>query len=39
MIMADDIGWFNVSVPSNLGVMGHRKPTIDRIAKEVRAVY
>ena len=33
MIMADDIGWFNVSA-YNLGVMGYRTPSIDRIAKE-----
>ena len=33
MIMADDIGWFNVSA-YNLGVMGYRTPNIDRIAKE-----
>jgi hypothetical protein len=33
MIMADDIGWFNVSA-FNLGVMGYRTPNIDRIAKE-----
>ena len=32
-IMADDIGWFNVSC-YNLGVMGYRTPNIDRIAKE-----
>jgi arylsulfatase len=32
-IMADDIGWFNVSA-YNLGVMGYRTPNIDRIAKE-----
>lgn len=33
MIMADDIGWFNVSA-YNLGVMGYRTPNIDRIAKD-----
>ena len=33
MIMADDIGWFNVSAYT-LGVMGYRTPNIDRIAKE-----
>src|SRR5215468_3486725 len=32
-IMADDIGWFNVSA-YNLGAMGYRTPNIDRIAKE-----
>ena len=32
-IMADDIGWFNVSA-YNLGVMGYRTPNIDRIARE-----
>src|SRR6186713_2659016 len=32
-IMADDIGWFNVSA-YNLGIMGYRTPNIDRIAKE-----
>ncbi len=32
-IMADDIGWFNVSC-YNHGVMGYRTPNIDRIAKE-----
>lgn len=32
-IMADDIGWYNVSA-YNLGVMGYRTPNIDRIAKE-----
>lgn len=32
-IMADDIGWFNISA-YNLGVMGYRTPNIDRIAKE-----
>ena len=32
-IMADDIGWFNVSA-CNLGVMGYRTPNIYRIAKE-----
>ena len=33
MIMADDIGWFNVSA-YNHGIMGHRTPNIDQIAKE-----
>jgi len=33
MIMADDIGWLNVSA-YNLGMMGYRTPNIDRIAKE-----
>src|SRR5262245_45536813 len=33
MIMADDIGWFNVSL-YNLGMMGYRTPNIDRIGKE-----
>ncbi|MFY9954015.1 arylsulfatase [Bradyrhizobium sp.] len=33
LIMADDIGWFNVSA-YNLGVMGYRTPNIDRIARE-----
>ena len=33
MIMADDIGWFNVSA-YNHGMMGYRTPNIDRIAKE-----
>src|SRR5262245_58729349 len=33
MIMADDIGWFNVSA-YNHGIMGYRTPSIDRIAKE-----
>jgi arylsulfatase len=32
-IMADDIGWFNVSA-YNLGIMGYRTPNIDRIADE-----
>ncbi|MBV9685907.1 MAG: arylsulfatase [Alphaproteobacteria bacterium] len=32
-IMADDIGWFNVSC-YNHGVMGYRTPNIDRIARE-----
>ena len=32
-IMADDIGWFNVSC-YNHGVMGYRTPNIDRIASE-----
>ena len=30
-IMADDIGWFNVSC-YNHGIMGYRTPNIDRIA-------
>src|SRR5262245_36780416 len=33
MIMADDIGWFNVSA-YNHGIMGYRTPNIDRIARE-----
>ena len=33
MIMADDIGWFNVSA-YNLGLMGYRTPNIGRIGKE-----
>ncbi|MFT3731097.1 MAG: arylsulfatase [Hyphomicrobium sp.] len=33
MIMADDIGWFNVSA-YNMGIMGYRTPNIDRIGKE-----
>jgi hypothetical protein len=33
ILMADDIGWFNVSA-YNLGVMGYRTPNIDRIARE-----
>ncbi len=33
MIMADDIGWFNVS-KYNLGIMGYRTPNIDRIGDE-----
>jgi len=32
-IMADDIGWFNVSC-YNHGIMGYRTPNIDRLAKE-----
>ena len=32
-IMADDIGWFNVSA-YNLGIMGYRTPNIDKIARE-----
>ncbi len=32
-IMADDIGWFNVSC-NNHGIMGYRTPNIDRIASE-----
>ena len=37
-IMADDIGWFNVSC-YNHGIMGYRTPNIDRIAKGVGGVY
>ncbi len=33
MIMAHDIGWFNVSA-YNHGIMGYRTPNIVRIAKE-----
>jgi arylsulfatase A-like enzyme len=33
MIMADDIGWFNVSA-YNHGIMGYRTANIDRIARE-----
>jgi arylsulfatase len=32
-IMADDIGWFNLSC-YNHGIMGYRTPNLDRIAKE-----
>ena len=32
-IMADDIGWFNISCNNN-GIMGYRTPNIDRIAQE-----
>ena len=32
-IMADDIGWFNLSC-YNHGVMGYRTPNLDRIARE-----
>ena len=32
-VMADDIGWFNISCNNN-GVMGYRTPNIDRIARE-----
>src|SRR5215470_17857858 len=32
-IMADDIGWFNISCNNN-GIMGYRTPNIDRIARE-----
>jgi len=32
-IMADDIGWFNVSA-YNLGLMGYKTPNIDRIGRE-----
>jgi arylsulfatase A-like enzyme len=33
VIMADDIGWFNVSA-YNMGIMGYRTPNIDRIGRE-----
>jgi arylsulfatase A-like enzyme len=33
VIMADDIGWSNISA-YNMGMMGYRTPNIDRIAKE-----
>ena len=33
MIMADDIGWFNISA-YNLGIMGYRTPNIDLIGRE-----
>ena len=33
MIMADDIGWFNISI-YNHGIMGYRTQNIDRIGKE-----
>jgi arylsulfatase len=33
MIVADDIGWFNISA-YNMGIMGYRTPNIDRIARE-----
>jgi arylsulfatase A-like enzyme len=33
VIMADDIGWFNISA-YNRGIMGYRTPNIDRIARE-----
>ncbi|HEY0335106.1 MAG TPA: arylsulfatase [Stenotrophomonas sp.] len=33
LIMGDDIGWFNVSA-YNMGIMGYRTPSIDRIGKE-----
>ncbi|MGA8499409.1 MAG: arylsulfatase [Xanthobacteraceae bacterium] len=33
MIMADDIGWFNISA-YNLGIMGYWTPNIDRIGRE-----
>lgn len=33
MIMADDVGWFNVS-KYNHGMMGYRTPNIDRIGNE-----
>ncbi len=36
-IMADDIGWFNVSA-LNLGITGYRTPNIDRI-DEVAAAF
>ena len=32
-VMADDIGWFNLSC-YNHGLMGYRTPNLDRIAKE-----
>jgi arylsulfatase len=32
-VMADDIGWFNISCNNN-GIMGYRTPNIDRIARE-----
>jgi len=32
-IMADDIGWFNLSC-YNLGAMGYRTPNLDRVARE-----
>jgi arylsulfatase len=32
-IMADDIGWFNISCNNN-GMMGYRTPNIDRVARE-----
>lgn len=31
--MGDDIGWDNTSA-YNVGVMGYKKPNIDRLAKE-----
>jgi len=33
VIMADDVGWFNLSA-YNDGMMGYRTPNIDRLAKE-----
>ena len=33
VIMADDIGWSNISA-YNMGMMGYRTPNIDRIGKE-----
>ena len=33
LIMADDIGWFNISA-YNMGMMGYRTPNIDRVARE-----
>ena len=33
VIMADDIGWFNLSI-YNMGIMGYRTPNIDRIGRE-----
>src|ERR1700739_734463 len=33
IIWGDDIGWVNISA-SHHGMMGHRTPNIDRIAKE-----
>ena len=32
-VMADDIGWFNISC-NNHGIMGYQTPNIDRIARE-----
>ena len=37
-IMADDIGWFNLSC-YNHGVMGYRTPNLDRIATRGRDVH
>ena len=33
VIWGDDIGWYNVSA-YNMGVMGYKTPSIDRLAKE-----